>query len=400
MAYSGGGDSLAALLSVKAWADRRGRPVIGLHVDHGLQAVSGEWARSARAIAEGLGLGCHVLPWRGDKPRGGLPAAARQARHALLAEAARTIGAKVIVLGHTADDGLEAELMRAQGSSLGTLATWRPSPVWPEGRGLFILRPLLGERRAALRLWLAGRGQPWIEDPANDDPRYARARARQRLAMGGGVTAASEDASEPTMDLALATLARRARTHAAGHVQIDRALLTQAPPRAARRFVSAALTCVGGGDRPPRADRLSALIARLSGAEPIVATLAGAKIIAGEEVLIVREAGAFRRSGAPRQTIAANQPLIWDGRFLLEAPAAGGLSVGPLAGAASKLSPRARKALTALPPDARGSLPLIWDQGGAATCPMLDANSAIWAKSLVADRLLGVCGVISKESEI
>ena len=40
VAFSGGGDSLAALIVTKAWADRVGRPVLALIVDHGLQPQS------------------------------------------------------------------------------------------------------------------------------------------------------------------------------------------------------------------------------------------------------------------------------------------------------------------------------------------------------------------------
>jgi tRNA(Ile)-lysidine synthase len=83
------------------------------------------------------------------------------------------------LLGHTADDLAEAAAMRAEGSSVSDPRYWSPSPVWPEGRGVMLLRPLLGERRAALRAWLSGRGETWLDDPANDDPRSARARARR-----------------------------------------------------------------------------------------------------------------------------------------------------------------------------------------------------------------------------
>ena len=48
-----------------------------------------------------------------------------------------------------ADDIAEAEWMRAQGSTLGRLRDWAPSPVWPEGRGLMLARPMLAWRRRA-----------------------------------------------------------------------------------------------------------------------------------------------------------------------------------------------------------------------------------------------------------
>lgn len=396
VAYSGGGDSLAALIAVKTWADRHGRRVVALHVDHRLQPSSDAWADGAQAVARSLGLACEILPWMGEKPTRGLPAAARQARHSLIAGAARALGARAIVFGHTADDEREAALMRLDGASLGRLAEWRPSPVWPQGRDLFLLRPLLDHRRAALRDWLGALSYPWIDDPANDDPRYARARARTQLAAQNDEAPPIGHAEDP----ALADLARGAQVSAAGAIVIARTALTNAPAQAARRFLSAALTCAGGGDRPARRERLEAMIARLRAPGALIATLAGAKLAATEKIIITREAGAFRRYGTPVQSLEPDLPTIWDGRFALEPRTSSALTVGPLVGVATKLPSFQRNRLSDLPREARPTLPVIWDEAGAATCPILAEDSPVTAKCLVEARLLAVCGVISKESEI
>ena len=182
VALSGGGDSVALLRLAAAWAGERGRPLLALTVDHRLNPRSGDWTRFARDAARAAGADWRGLVWDGDKPTTGLTAAARSARHRLLAEAARSAGARVILFAHTADDVAEADLMRAEGSTLGRVRTWSPSPIWPEGRGQMLLRPLLNERREALRVWLTGQGADWIEDPANTDPRFGRSRARRALA--------------------------------------------------------------------------------------------------------------------------------------------------------------------------------------------------------------------------
>src|SRR5690606_37925979 len=111
-----------------------------------------------------LGVGHRTLVWSGEKPAAGVPAAARAARHRLIADAARAAGARVVLFGHTADDVAEAAAMRAAGSSTPSPRAWSPSPVWPDGRGLCVLRPLLELGRAELRRWLAERGADWIED--------------------------------------------------------------------------------------------------------------------------------------------------------------------------------------------------------------------------------------------
>jgi tRNA(Ile)-lysidine synthase len=88
-------------------------------------------------------------------------------------------------MGHTADDVAETQVMRSEGALTPFPREWSPSPVWPEGRGVFILRPLLGVRRESLRRWLLDRGEVWVEDPANSDLRFARSRARRVLAGPG-----------------------------------------------------------------------------------------------------------------------------------------------------------------------------------------------------------------------
>jgi len=396
VAYSGGGDSLAALISVTAWAARHGRPVIALHVDHGLQAASPEWARLARRNALALGASFHGLSWTGDKPAKGLAAAARRARHSLIAEAARDLGARVIVFGHTADDEREAALMRAEGRRQGRLAVWRPSPVWPQGRGLFLLRPLLSARRADLRAGLACQGLAWIDDPANEDPRSARARARARLARMTDEAAAPETADDP----GLVDLVRRAQTPPDGSIHMDRARFAQAPLTTRARFLAAALTCVAGAEQPPRAERLRALMARLDQPGPVIATLAGAKLVAAENILLVREAGAFRRYGTPAMPLDVHSESVWDGRFAISGVGSAGLAVAPLAGA-TKLLPKIQQVkLSTLSREVRPGLPMILAQDGGATCPILAEGGTVRAKSLVAARLIAVCGLISNESEI
>ena len=120
--FSGGGDSLFLL---KAVLDL-GRPVLALVVDHQLQPDSVRWTADAVAKARALGAEARALVWSGDKPATGLPAAARRARHALLANAAREAGARVLLLGHTASDLAEGAAMRAQGSTVSDPREWAP----------------------------------------------------------------------------------------------------------------------------------------------------------------------------------------------------------------------------------------------------------------------------------
>jgi tRNA(Ile)-lysidine synthase len=390
VAFSGGGDSLAALLAAKAWADRTGRSVIALTVDHGLSAQSPAWTEFAAAKARAIGADFQALTWTGHKPAAGLPAAARAARHRLLADAARAAGARVIVFGHTADDIAEAALMRAEGSSVGAPRAWGPSPAWPQGRGVFILRPLLRARRAAIREALHRLGETrWIEDPANTDSRFARARARQRLVP-------LAPALVPDPEACAAGLASRALVDDGGWLAIDRAALSEASPCARRRFLGAALLSIGGGERPPRKARLAALADRLATGSAFAATLAGAKLVAGDaRVLIVRDAGEARRGGLAALSLAPGRTGVWDGRF--EVAGAAAVSIEPLAGQARRLSDPAKARLKAVPAEARGALPSYQAADGARVCPILAHNGEVTVRSLVAERLFAACGVNLKE---
>jgi len=368
---SGGGDSLALTLIADAWAREAGRDLLILTVDHGLQPDSAGWTRACAATAQRLERPFRALAWTGEKPKAGLPAAARLARHRLLADAAREAGARVILLGHTADDLAEAAAMRAAGSTTPDARPWAPSPVWPEGRGLFVLRPLLTVRRADLRDGLAARGETWIEDPANADPRYARSRAR----LAGAPLPTEAPAQGP---LALAAAA----TEWAGVITIRRPALQAAPADDVRRFVRLAAVCAGGGERLPATARVARVAAALQGTEALVATLAGARIEADDgAVRIFREAGEAARGGlAPVQP-----PAVWDGRFEISE----GHEVRRLAGLARQLPPQQQAALKDIPAAARSALPVVVEEDGAVRLASPD--------SLVGERLCAAAGLIQRE---
>ena len=376
VALSGGGDSLALTLILADWAKGRGRSLLVLTVDHGLRPESAAWTRFCAATADRLSADFRALDWEGDKPATGLPAAARGARHRLIADAARSAGAKVVLMGHTASDRLEAAAMRQAGGSTPSPREWTPSPAWPQGRDVFLLRPMLAQTRAQIRAWLAEQGETWIEDPGNDDHRFARARARATLA---GDETDAVPAAPALVDAALATV------DLAGGLSTPRAVLRAAPAA----FLAAACLCAAGTSRPPRGGRLRRLARALGGDGDLTATLAGGRIEAdGRHVRFLRDAG---RAGLGTLSIAAGDTAVWDGRF--EITAERPVSIQPLAGRAAGLSPPARSALKRLPAGARGGLPHIPGEGS----PVLAALPGVLARPLALDRLRAACGLIDRE---
>jgi tRNA(Ile)-lysidine synthase len=392
VALSGGGDSLALLHLAKAWADREGRTLIALTVDHGLQPASAGWSRFCAERAARLGIAHRTLAWIGDKPTTGVPAAARAARHALLAEAARAAGARVILMAHTADDLMEAELMRAAGASAPSPRLWSPSPAWPAGRGVFLLRPLLQRRRAELRALLEALGETWIEDPANDDPRYARTLARRRLSQCSvGVATVGEAPAPPSV-------LSHVRQGLGGEFAVPRDLLSAVAPDERRRLFGALALCAAGTTRPPSAAALDRLVAKLS--EPaFTTTLAGARFQAdATELLVCREAGEAARGGLEPFDLPLGES-VFDGRFVLTAHQPG-YRVVPLAGHAAKLSRAERARLGGFHATVRPGLPAIVSPSGGVTCPLLAPDDAIRAEPLGLARLRGALGAIVDEASV
>lgn len=389
VAFSGGGDSLALLLGARRWAREAGRRLLAVTIDHRLQAAGADWALWCARRAASLGVDHRVLVWDADKPRTGLAAAARAARHDLLAEAAREAGAGVILMGHTADDRLEAGLMRGAGGSVPDPREWSPAPFWPRGRDLFILRPLLDRRRSEIRSRLAAAGETWLEDPANADLRHPRARARLALADGGDV---EPPALQPAVDLSPVSVT------SAGEIIIP--LTCLAAQATGRRLLGAALLCASGAARPARRDRLDRLMERVLAAEPLTATLAGARVQSdGRFLRVVREGGDIARAGGAAALLPVGRPLVWDGRFELFT-ASPGLKIAALAGYAARLDRSHRDALAAMPPAVRRGLPVILDAEGRASSPLLVKDPRIGLRCLVQSRLLAACGAVTDESGV
>ncbi|WP_426169909.1 tRNA lysidine(34) synthetase TilS [Sandarakinorhabdus sp. DWP1-3-1] len=176
LAVSGGPDSMALLHLAAAEFPER---IAALTVDHGLRPASADEAAMVSGWCAAHGIPHATLHWQGPKPGTGVPAAARDARYALMAGWCAARGYRLLLTAHHADDQAETLLMRlGRGSGGAGLAGIRA--VRDLGQGVTLVRPLLAVRRAALAA-IAATG-PVVDDPSNHDPRYARTAARRLLA--------------------------------------------------------------------------------------------------------------------------------------------------------------------------------------------------------------------------
>jgi tRNA(Ile)-lysidine synthase len=282
LAVSGGSDSIALLHLAARW---RPEGLRVFTVDHRLRTASAAEAETVAALCRKLGLAHETLVW--TSPSSGQPAA-RRARHALLASALKAAGGQLLLTGHSATDQAETVLMRVrQGSGWYGLAAMRAlslSPVWPQGAGVWIARPLLGETRGALRGWLGGQGAEWVDDPSNANPAFERVRVRARLAASGDALTArilrcQQGAARlrAIEDARLAAwLGARVEILGSGGVRLSLAGLA---PETAARALGVLLQCVGGRETPPRSAALAALVARIEGGPAFRgATLGGVRL--------------------------------------------------------------------------------------------------------------------------
>jgi tRNA(Ile)-lysidine synthase len=243
LAVSGGPDSVALMWLAARWQRSlaRGPRLTVVTVDHGLRPEAAREAREVKRLAAALGLPHRTLRWRGEKPKTGLPAAAREARYRLLAQAARAAGASHVLTAHTRDDQAETLLMRLfRGSGLAGLSAMA---AFAERDGIVLARPLLDVPKAQLIATLRRAKIGFAEDPTNRDTAFTRPRLRALLPL---LAAEGGDARN------LARLAARlARANAAVEVLADGAERFlrlrdrgDAPQAGARSFEAAAFAAL------------------------------------------------------------------------------------------------------------------------------------------------------------
>ena len=252
IAISGGPDSTALLLMAAEWAKRRGKTRIeAATVDHGLRSESADEAKAVAALCARIGVGHRILQWKGAKPTSRLQERAREARYRLLVDHAKAIGAEALLTAHHADDQAETVLFRLlRGSGVAGL---RGMDVMTVRDGMTIARPLIGLKKRDLIAFANARGAPFIDDPSNTDPRFARTRLRALLARLG----------EEGLDAeALDRLARRAReteealAHLTAEVELrvssegalDARALFTAPTAITHRILARRIAETGGRD--------------------------------------------------------------------------------------------------------------------------------------------------------
>ena len=375
VALSGGGDSTALLhLCLRA-----GLAVEAVTVDHRLRPESADEAAAVHATCAALGVSHEIRVWDHGPVTGNLMDAARRARLALIADWAQSRGIDTVALGHTRDDQAETVLMGlARSAGLAGLSGMRPA--FDMGN-VHVLRPLLMAGRDELRVWLQAEGIGWIDDPTNDNDRFARIKARKALTELAPLGITAERLAEVAGHLAsaqtalsaqVAEVAARHMVAEAGALRIATGLWSE-PYELQRQVVVAGLLWLTAADYPPRAADLARLIQAMAAGRH--ATLAGCRARSG---WLMREP---RAVGGP---VPVGQ--LWDKRWRVTGPAAQVRALG---------SEGLRQAKdwrgTGLPREVLAVTPGVWDEDRLLSAP-LAGFPADWQAKL--DRPFHLFGLV------
>ena len=173
VALSGGRDSVVLLDATIALAEHAPIVIVAFHVEHGLSANAGAWARFCADSCAARALPCHIERVRVARgPRISVEASAREARYAALAALAAAHGVTAVLLAHHADDQAETALLQLlRGAGPRGLAAM-PAARY-DGR-VHWLRPFLDLPRARIEAYAQDRSLAFVDDESNADPRYRR----------------------------------------------------------------------------------------------------------------------------------------------------------------------------------------------------------------------------------
>jgi len=278
VAVSGGPDSLALLLLAAA-----ARPglVEAATVDHSLRPESRAEAEMVAGVCKTVAVPHSILTLDWPKaPQSNLQARAREARYEVLGAWALERGLTAVATAHHADDQAETLLMRlARGAGIGGLGSVRARR--PLVKGVQLVRPLLGWRKAQLAALVANAGVKPVDDPSNRDPRHDRVRMRQWLKGADwadperlAASAAWLNEADEALDWALAPLAETRVTRDGGSLVVDPSGL---PRELQRRLLLAAFAELGAPR--PRGPELGRALDKLR--KGGTTTLAGLKLEGG-----------------------------------------------------------------------------------------------------------------------
>ena len=343
VAVSGGADSMALALLAHEWAQTRGGKIVAMTVDHGLRSDSAHEAKWVGQALSAHGIDHIVLPWLGDKPSGAVQERARIARYDLLDQACATHGILHLLVAHHLDDQIETIAMR---DSHGTKPMGRAGMSSRRFlKSVRLLRPFLSVAKNDLIATLKARGQDWVEDPSNQNPKFERVRIRKDTRIT--VAADQEDITSDAVQTRLAleetianVLARSVMILPVGIAVVDTAGIYRSQDRDVRCYaLGQVIRTIGGAAYMPSFDALANLLGATYNDASHRSSLGGCVIHRkSDRIYIFREVGRMDKTPMviDPDVLRSGRCVRWDNRFEWAAlspvfPPLAGIWIGPLA---------------------------------------------------------------------
>jgi tRNA(Ile)-lysidine synthase len=283
VAVSGGADSLALAAAIEFEAKKLDLKIAAAVIDHALQKNSDKVATQAAKQLQAIGYQEIYIEKVKVATKGGMEAAARDARYNALESLRKKSKSKFIVLGHTFSDQAETVLLglvRGSGSkSLSGMA---------EKSG-FLLRPLLGIDRNTTEEFCLSSGIKFWSDPQNKDQKFLRVTIRYRVLpflerlLGGSVakslvrTANQLREDDAYLDAVAAKQFKKVAVLSSASVKLDAGQLAKLPAALLNRVIKMALDSFGSESSRSHVLAVAELVLSWHGQKPL--TLPGVRVV-------------------------------------------------------------------------------------------------------------------------
>lgn len=323
VAVSGGADSMALTVLADRWAKTLGGKVIALTVNHGIRKEAELEAKKVKQWLSAKNIKHHTLTYKGKKPESNIQEHARNIRYNLLTNWCKKHNIIHLLVAHHMEDQAETFLLRLhRGSGVDGLSAMA-SVV--QKNGVRVLRPLLPVSRKKLRSYLQDIKQEWIEDPTNQNMRFARNNIRMMMNLEESENnILTSRLIETASNMAKARMALEKETakhmvdcvtlHEGGFCIVNHSDFIKSDEEIGLRILAATLTAVSGNTTPPRFENIINLYQAIINDRLNGRTLWGCKIFKkNEQIFIYRELSAIQ---APLHISSSD--MLWDNRFYIK----------------------------------------------------------------------------------
>ena len=176
--FSGGLDSTVLLFLFHKLKSKLDSDISAVHINHGLQAVSDDWATHCVAVCKKFDITLNIYNLT-DKPKPGesIEAWARESRYDAFS---KLIGNdECIVTAHNQNDQAETVLLQLfRGAGAAGLSAM---PVYKKESSLITFRPLLEHSREEIEYYAKQNNLEWIEDLTNYNTKFDRNYIRKEI---------------------------------------------------------------------------------------------------------------------------------------------------------------------------------------------------------------------------